>query len=315
MSFNMGGLEKLAKSALAFSKKNLPSIMVGGSILMSVAAVYTAIKQAPKAAKEVEEENEKREENEEPAMNRKEIFVTYLKYCWMSLALEGGSAALAALAHKIDLARLGEMYMLSQFYKEDGEKLKKQLLKQENGEQKLKELREQQFDDEHPVDDILKCPEYRNLKDGELLVMNETTDKQYPSTMTSLRNGFSDFNEMMMARYLDAYKKKYGEKLTDAFFSSIDSPYPINDENIYVTAKLDEFLVCIGEKDSTDIPSTVGELLEFHYYGNGPCVDFNKVTDFKKFIDPSTGKTVAVRLRRLDDFDLLYPAEDLMFRD
>lgn len=306
MNFNLNGLSNLGKAALAFGKKNKTSLMVGGGVGLGWLSLILMMIEAPKAAKKVEEENKQRKEDDLNPMSKTEVAIQYAKDCAPAIVSQIGSTVLHVMAQKENLDTIGSWIMLSQLYKSDGEKLRKQILK-DGGQKKLDEYDDKIFAEDHPVEEIIEYPEYKE-RGNKTLIFDETTRERFSRTMTDLRNGFEDYNQMMYNRYMEAYKQKYGEELKDAFFSKDGNPFPIDDTNIYVTSSIDEFLVCIGEKDPHSPKSDFGEIGEIRYDGNGPAADFNKLVVFKDFVDPESGKVVYARIKSLLKEGLLWPA-------
>ena len=316
MNFNFGGIEKLAKAALAFGKKNLPSLMVGGSVGLQWLSLILMMVEAPKAADQIKETERQREEDDQPKMTKLEKTAVYGSNCWPSITSMIGANVLEVCAHKNMLNHVGELYMLAQLYKDDGDKLRKQILKEDGGEKKLEEYCDQIFIEDHPVEEVIGKPESYEIPNGETLVFDETTGVKFSVPIDKLRYGFDEFNEMMRERWKDAYEKAIAKKLSgkygDAFFSDSDNVWGSKSESediksvIYVRASLDEFLACIGEKSPHSTMSDLGELLEFHYYGTGPAADYNKLVDIEKYKNPNSGKIVYAVIKSLRQRGLLF---------
>lgn len=333
MNFSMDWAKGIAKSALAFGKKNLPSLMVGGSVGLQWLSLALMMIEAPKANEKIKAVEEQRKEDDLEPMTKIEKITTYGSYCWPSLVSMAGSTGLEIFAHKNLLNHVGELYMLAQLYKDDGDKLRKQILKEEGGEKKLNQYCDQIFEEEHPQEEIVRYMEHAEVPAGETYIFDETTGNHFNKAIDIVRDGHDKFNEMMRDRWLDAYDKAIKKKLLgkggdrdddqdSAFWSESDKPWGSKSKNsdndylrstVYVTASLDEYLACIGEKDPHTPKSDIGEAFEFHYYGNGPCVDYNKVVDFKNYTDPNTGKVHYAVIRSLRQLGLLFISDEAYY--
>lgn len=324
MNFNIDWIKGAAKTALAFGKKNLPSLMVGGSVGLQWLSLILMMVEAPKAVEKIEATQEQRAAEDQEPMTKVEKAMAYGTTCWPSLVTMAGSSALEICAHKNLLNHVGEMYMLAQLYKEDGEKLRKQILNEKGGEKKLDQYCDQIFEEEHPVEEIAEIHQRMDIPVGETLIKDETTGIQKSMPIDRLRCGFDQFNEMMHDRWAESYEKAVKKKFAlksedDAFFSDGDKPWGTKRDDdllrttIYVRASLDEFLTCIGFKDPHSPPSDIGQAFEFHYYGTGPCVDYNKVVRFKDFIDPATGKIVYAVIGSLRQRDMLFISDEAYY--
>lgn len=324
------GIKNLAKSAWAFGKKNSASFAAGGGMALSWLALIMMMFEAPKAAEAVKEENARREDEDLPEMTKTEKVVAYASKCWPAFACEGVGTALEVYAHKDLLSTVSQMYMVSQLYKEDGENLRKQILKEDGGEKKLAEYQSKASEEKFPAAEVAKLPEYVNMQAGETLIHDETTGNTFTRNMGDLRSGFDDFNQMAWDRWTAAYKKAIGKKLAgadeddeidSAFWSQEDKAWRMKGEtkedafrnSIYVKLSLDEFLACIGEKDPHSKKSDLGDAFEFHYYGKGPAADFNQVVDFKDYTDPVTGRIHYAVLRSLRDLALIHISDEAYY--
>ena len=221
MNLNLEWIKKAAEGAVTFSKKNLPSIMIGGSIIGFWTAAILVAKNAPKAQKEIEYEENKRKEDEKDPLNWKDKAVIYGKHCWTSGALGFAATGLAIGAHKIDLSRLAEMYMLTQFYKDDGEKLKKAILKKSDGEKELTGLRNDIIDEDYPEEEMKQMKDWlpQVPGDGGTLFIDTVTNKRWYGNIIDVMNGIQSFNERLKSDYTKAWKRKI------PFYVSDGSPH------------------------------------------------------------------------------------------
>ena len=285
MNLNLDYIKKFAKGAITFSKKNLPSIMIGGSIIGFWTCAVMVAKSAPKAQKEIEYENAKRGEDDKELLNWKDKAVIYGKHCWGAGALGLVSTGLAIGAHTIDISRIAEMYMLSQFYKDDGEKLKQQILKKKDGEKELKELRKGAIEDQYD-DEMQKMDEWISDVPGEgsTLFVDTVTDKKWRGNIVDMMNGIQRFNERMRSGYKKEWKRNF------AFYVSDGSPHKNCDPDFYYKEDLNIFLEDIGESDEVISDSGIGNLLEFRCYSDdSDLLKPNMILTYKKYLDPETG--------------------------
>ena len=298
---DLSWVKKAVQSGVAFSKKNAPTIMTGGSILMGWTAVYLFWKESRKADAEIEETEEKLAEEETsvtiivdedgnehreeicPELQKKEKAFIYLKNCWPALVMGLGSSGFAIWAHEMDLSRLAEMYMLTQFL-EDKDAKKDDLiekLKSELGAKKtLKvedELRKEKLPDEKVKEIAKHIP-----GDGRTLIIDEVTGVKFRSDVEKIKDGIRDFNIMISNKYNEQMKKRFG----DAFLAISDiSPFP--DADFYVAAGLNQFLQCIGENDKDN---EIGDLMEFRFYGmKETCINPEDILKYRDYQDPDTG--------------------------
>lgn len=334
MNFNMSGIggfiKSAAKSAWAFGKKNSASFAAGGGIALSWLSLILMMVEAPKASDAVKEENQRREDEDLPKMTKVETALTYGSKCWPSFATEAAGTALSIYAHHDLLSSVSQLYMVSQMYKEDGEKLRKQILKEEGGEKKLEEYSRAAFHEKHPDEELMASQAYQNIQSGETLVKEETSDKEKTMPIGQLRAGFDNFNNMMHDRWLVEYEKtlkkalcgKLSTDFSEAFYSESDKPIGAKSKSVdedylrsvvYVTATFDEFLEYIGFKKPRSKETDIGRTFEFRYHGNGPCVDYNRVVDFEDFTDPKTGKVHYARIKSLLDEGLVFVSSELPY--
>lgn len=284
---NFSWLQKFFNSTIAFGSKNAPTIMTGGSIVLGWAAVYVFWKQSKKAEEEIVATEEKlfvkREEGEdvEAVLPAKEKAIIYLKHCWPAALMGLGSTAGTVWAHKMDLSRLAEMYMLTQFLEgknSDQEKLIEKLRGEVSGK-KFKELRDEITTEKYPESSVGDGYIEETGK-GTTLFIEETTGIKFRSSITEVQKGFYEFKDILKTQRDRAIKMRFG----DAFFAS-DNPYQ-DDLDVFSSEGYDVFLECIGIKQHTRL----GDILEFRYYGNKEFLPVDDETlCYKPFVDPVTG--------------------------
>ena len=307
--FNWSGVQKIINGAIAFSEKNAPSLITGGSILLGWAAVYVFWKQSKKAEKEIEETEEqlliKNEEGESVSrkLSNKDKATIYLKYCWLAALMGAGSTAGTVLAHKMDLSRLAEMYMLTQFLEgknSDQEKLINKLKGEVSGK-KFNDLKTDVMKEKYPEETVSEGNIEETGK-GTTLFIDELTGIKFRSSITAVTDGLYEFKGMLRERRDKELRSKFG----DAFYVS-DSPYP-DDFDVYASEGLDVFFECLGVKQKVRL----GEILEFRDYGYKDFMPLKQVLYYEPYIDPVTG-VPAVCFIRISDY--LSPTYELMERN
>ena len=298
---DLSWIRKALQSGVAFSKKNAPTILTGSSIVIGWAAVYIFWKESRKADAEIKAEEEKLAEDEAtvtividengeehreetyPELSKKEKALIYLKHCWPSLAMGIGSTGCAIWAHEMDLSRLAEVYMLTQFL-EDKDARKDELinkLKSELGAKKTQkaedELRKEKLPDEKVKEMVPFIP-----GEGRTLFIDETSGLKFRSDIDRVKDGIRDFNYMAKDKHDTNLRRRFG----DAFYSKCDSsPFP--DDDIYTPISVNMFLQCIGET-TKDIG--FGDINEFRFYpGKDICINPEDILRYRDFIDPETG--------------------------
>lgn len=331
--FNIDKIKNFGTSALTFGKRNAPSIMTGGGIIIGWAAAYIFWKQGKKAEEKIRVEEEKlNETNESNApedqkkLPNKDKLAIYLQYCWMALLMGVGSTGLTIWAHKIDLSRLAEMYVVTQFLEKKSEDQSRVIekYKEEIGDKRVHELEndilEEDYPDEELSREVLSVP-----GKGRTLFCDETRFRfKFRSEIEDVKNGIYEFNDMMSKRYETALERQKAnarkgrslkDKLKDPFFAS-DNPYSEEDDDdenmrsleamVYVEATLDEFLEFIHEGGG---PSGLGENMVIRYNGQGLCINPNNenVMRYKDFTDPETG---VAQFCRLNYTDYLVPSAE-----
>ena len=307
MNLNLEWIKKAAKGAVTFSKKNLPSIMIGGSIIGFWTAAILVAKNAPKAQKEIEYEENKRKEDEKDPLNWKDKAVIYGKHCWTSGALGIAATGLAIGAHKIDLSRLAEMYMLTQFYKDDGEKLKKAILKKSDGEKELTGLRNDIIDEDYPEEEMKQMKDWLPQVPGQggTLIIDLVTNKRWTGNIIDVMNGFNKFNERMRNGY--AKEQAYN----NAFRAKDGGPYDY-DPDVYYAESLNILLEDIGESDEVISDSALGKLLEIRCYSaEGDVLRTSQVLKYRQYLEPDSGLP---KVCFLDYHEFLAPTSEILER-
>jgi hypothetical protein len=329
------GLDKLkdyGSSALAFGRRNAPSIMTGGGILIGWAAVYIFWRQGKKAEEKIraqEAELNKDIPEDTPdakkELPKKEKLTIYLQYCWMALALGIASSGLTVWAHKIDLSRLAEMYVVTQFLEKKNEDQNKLMekLKEEVGDKKLHDLENDIIEEEYPDEELRR--EVLSVKGtGRTLFCDEARfNFKFRSEIEDVKDGIIRFNEMMEKKLKKAIEaelnesakdknKSLKEKLKDPMYVSTSelpyediSPYP--DTPVFVEEPLDTFLDYIGCEDGS---SYLGSALVIRYYSHGARINpySETVMNYKNFTDPATG---VAQFCRLNYSDFVVPSIEL----
>ena len=233
MNLNFSWVSKAARGALAFSKKNLPSIMTGASIAGFWVAIVLIAKDAPKAKEEIEEKGED--------LKLKDKAVIYVKHCWRGMVTGLAATGLGIGAQGVNIERLAGAYMLAQMYKDDGDKLKKQILKQEDGPKQLENLKKAVLEEDFP-DDVVDSYIQTAPGNGNTLFIDTVTGAKWMGDIVDVMSGINEANELLRDEYNKAYKHIYGGP-----FSAKEGPHhdEYNPED-YGTLALDEFLTMLG---------------------------------------------------------------------
>lgn len=312
-------IKGLAAGLLASGKKNAPTLMTAGSVVMGWTAVYIFWKQGRKAEKKIEYEESLLNadlDSDTPLEDLRKLpikdkFVIYLQYCWMAALLGAGSTGLAIGANGLNLSRLTEMALLTQFMTDKDDKQQKLIekLKAEVGEKKFvemkDELREEQFPRSEVMDAVTAAP-----ANGQTLFIDVVTGQKFRRSILDVTNGIAEFNERLKDRRKDAIRKRIG----DAFYVSSDMPWGVDEDaasDIYSSMDVEVFLKCIGEITGKN-EARIGELLEFRYYGGGDPVKQNQILEYKNYVDPDSGFPVVCYI---DYSELLAPSSELIERN
>lgn len=309
MRLSFDKVKDFGASAFAFGKRNAPSIMTGGGILIGWIAAYIFWKQGKKAEEKIREEETalnvdipENEPEKHVELPKKDKVAIYLRYCWMALALGLGSTGLTIWAHKIDLSRLAEMYMVSQFFEKKSEDQEKMLekLKEEVGNKKVHDLENDIIEEEYPDEELRR--DVLSLKDdyGTTLFSDKTLfGMKFRSDIENVTDGIIKFNEMMEKKLKKAVEKELRnykdnsleEKLKDPMYVS-ESPYsdvsPYPDTPIFVEEPVETLHKFIGHEIDR---SYIGEKLVIRYYSHGARINpyDSQYMKYKNFVDPTTG--------------------------
>lgn len=283
--------QKAIAGALTFGNKNAPTLMTGGGVILGWAAVYVFWKQSKKADAAIEKiELERFDNSEKPAeeakteskLTKKEKAIIYLQYCWMALLMGVGSTGLTVIAHKMDISRLAEMYMLTHFLEEkntDQEKLIEKL-KGEVSDKKVTQIKRDILTEKYPEETIGEG-NIQETGNGPTLFIMDVGNLKFRSSITAVQSAILLVKERLREQRNQAIKRRLG----DAFFAS-DSPYPADlTDDIYSTLDLDVLIEALGIKEGLNL----GDLLEFRDRGWENFMSINDIMDYKKYVDPATG--------------------------
>ena len=302
---NTAWIENTVKSVLTFGKKNATNLMTGGGIVLGWAAVYVFWKQSKNAEKAIEYEEKKRSEakGEPVELEKKEKFIYYLQYCWVSLLMGLGSTGLSLYSHKLDLDEIAKAYMLSQFYKnknDDNEKMIEKL-KEEVKPKKLEEI-ENETVKEKIEEKLNNGKPIVATGKGNTLFVSDYGDVKFRSSIMEVNKGLYRFKSWLRDKRDSELKKRFA----DPFYAS-DNPYP-DDLDIYSSADADEFFECLGI-----MGTKLGTLLEFRDYGYRDYLNDEDVLKYTKdVVDPDTGEPT---ICYITIEHLLRPTNELIERD
>lgn len=312
MNAFMSKLEGMAKSVWAFGRKNAPSLMIGGSVVVGWSAVYVFWKQSKKAEQKIAAEEEKlksqSDDNADAVLPKKEKAVIYLQYCWLSLLMGLASSGLAIGAHKIDLSRLAEVYVMTQFLeKKNGDQAELiDRLKAELGGKKTEKVENEIFEEKHPQEQMKQ--EFDTLEgSGRTMFIDKCNfEHKFKGDIEDMRDAIYKAQQILD----DRLERKAKRILGDAFYSAKDSPYPEMD--IYAEMPLVEFLQIIGELDRYSDDCTLGNCNVIRIRYGGERLDPNVIMDFKRYRDPQTG---VPQICYLDYSRYLRPSDEFIEND
>ena len=312
-------IKGLAAGLLASGKKNAPTLMTAGSVVMGWTAVYIFWKQGRKAEKKIEYEESLLNadlDSDTPLEDLRKLpikdkFIIYLQYCWMAALLGIGSTGLAIGANGLNLSRLTEMALLTQFMTDKDDKQQKLIekLKAEVGEKKFVEMKEELREEQFPKEEVMKAVTAAPAN-GQTLFIDVVTGKKFRASILDVTNGIAEFNERLKDRRKEAVRKRIG----DAFYVSSDMPWGTDEDaasDIYSSMDVEVFLKCIGEITGKN-EARIGDLLEFRYYGGGDPVKQNQILEYKNYVDPDSGFPVVCYI---DYSELLAPSSELIERN
>jgi len=323
-----GKAKTLAVGLLASGKKNAPTLMTAGSVVLGWVAVYIFWKQSRKAEKKIEAEEEKlnAESDADIPLEQiqelpvKEKAIVYLQYCWMAGVMGLISSALAIGANSINLSRLAEMALLTQFMGDRSEK-QKELIEKLRGEvdkKKLKKIDDEELEKQFPKSEILE-EITKPGHEGQTLFIDKLGRAQWWSTVENVTNGIDETNNLLlrkrMKKVIDSEKKSpfYAKDEMELRRESALDTYSLDDDysDAYSAVEPEELLKRIGAiHDKNDI--RLGEILEFRCYTNThPPLKKSDIMKFKEYIDHETGIPAVCFI---DYADYLYPSSELTER-
>lgn len=338
LNFDISKLKAYGASVLASGKKNAPTLMTAGSIILGWVGVYIFWKESKKAEQKIQFEEELMNADQDADVPPEEIrtlpikdkFIIYLQYCWLSALFGLGSTALAIGANRISLSRLAEMALLTQFMTDRNEKQNELIdkLKEELPEKKVRTIEQEIFHEDADEEAIIEQMK-KMVKDGDTrtLFIDQFTGQRFVNDILSVTNGIEQFNDQLLKKRTVAIKmeaKHFRNEKCDPFYASSDDPWWNDDlteeqlrglDSIYSTFDVSEFLYCIGEINRTD-KIRLGELMEFRCFGEDSAVKQASILkydkSFKKFF--GSGEEVP-EVCVIDYCDLLYPSHELVERD
>ena len=338
-------LKIFGTTLLTMGKQNAPTLMTGGSVILGWTAVYFFWRDSRKADKKIEYEEFKINGNldadappeAKQQLSKKDKFIIYLQYCWISLVLGIGSSALAIGANSINLSRLAEMALLTQFMdKRNGEQnILVDKLKEELPNKTVYDITHEMYHETADTDAIVaKLKEMIAKGDKRTLFVDSVNRKMWPDDILHVTNGIASFNEMLqkkrtrkMEESMANYQTKLEESvdsLTDPFYVNDGSPWWKGDADprkietimgITAVGDLSDFLYSIGEISSPK-EDKLGELLEFRCFGGEAAVPASEIlnfdTDYRMYFDKNEQ---VPEVCFVDYKHLLYPSYELIERD
>lgn len=357
MSFTLSWnkLKTFGAAVLASGKKNAPTLMTGGSIVIGWTAVYLFWKQSRNAEKAIANQEfalNASEDADRPLdqiveLSRKEKFVIYLQYCWSSGVMGLISSLLAIGANQLNLSRIAEMALLTQMMSDKD-------LKQSKVIEKLKEALPNKEVEKIELDtcaegvneDAIRAKLKEMIEKGDtrtlfIDVFNDHDMKPLPQE--TVTNGIEDFNVMVLKRKASKLNEKlYSLRIGSDDDDDSDSPFYSEDDSpsskskgpwwlnnvkklspveidlinsVWASGSLSEFLYYIGFIDSPKSDRR-GELLEFRCTSDDVPIHQRDILRYETKYKGIFGPDVVVpTVCYIDYTDLLMPTAELFERD
>lgn len=338
MNFDIHSLLKSGKDILAkgavFGKRNAPILMTGSSIAIGWFAVWMFWKESKKAdAKIAYEERKLAEEensNKPVELPKKEKFIIYLEYCWMSLALGVTSTGLAIAGQKLSMDRLAEMYVMTQFLSEKADKKEKlaEKFKAELSPKKIDAIEREALSEDFTEEEIMEAWNRKGAA-GNIVVLDHVLHSAKRMSMDELDKGIYKANDILRTR-LDELKRKYLPDYDDdsknpksPFYVNDGSPFTQFEEDVafytdlHSSLDLSEFLKCIGMIVNDKFGIRIGEINEFRFYGGKNPIPKNQICKkFREFlIEQGDEDPVQAMIIDLDYTEYLCPTAELTERN
>lgn len=341
MNFNWSSLVKSGKEIMSkgwmLSKRNAPILLTGSSIAIGWWAVYLFWKESRKADKWIEYEESKVKEktkNDDAKLPKKEKFIIYLQYCWLSLVLGITSTGLAVAGQKLSMDRLRDAYLMMQLINGKAEKTEKIAtgMKEDGETKKFNLQRKKMYDEDFSEEEMIEAWNKPGAK-GNILVLDHTMHIAKRMSSDDFSKGIYKANDLLLSRYRKLAKKYWSEdeKENSAFYVKGDYSYisavaedRARDENIYSTIDLAEFLQCFGLIPGDTFGARIGEINEFRCYDgkHNPLKLENIVKDYKNLDesiiyieDSETGEIRKVTVYDMDYIEFLSPTSEFLERN
>ena len=337
MKFDISKVKALGAGLLASGKKNAPTLMTAGSIVLGWVGVYLFWVSSKKAEQRIEFEEaclNQYEDADRPLeeierLPAKEKLIIYLQYCWMAGLCGVASTALAIGANSVNLSRIAELTLLAQAMSSKDEKQKALIekLKEKVPEKEIREIKEDLYHAEEDDEEIVRIlKEMKDAGDTRTLFKDEANGHLWKRDLNKVVNAIDEVNTSARKRRSGVIRReleKHKSKFNDPFYAESDTPWWSDQltgevieeiEDIYSTIDVSDFMYMIGE---TSLPKNarVGEVMEFRCFGDEPAVP-QSILNFdvsyrKKYFndDPTTPNFC-----RIDYMDYIYPSHEFVER-
>lgn len=294
-TFDISKLKSFLGGLLATGKKNAPTLMTGGGIVLGWIGVYLFWKESRKAEEQISLREDELNAGADPDISEGDIkklpksekFVYYLRYCWLSLACGLVSTGLTICGHKLTLDRLAEAALIAKYMTNKNEDQKKVIekLKKEVSPTKAREIENDAWHENRDESEIIaELRHMIDIGDTRTLFIDEMTGRHFKAEREAVNRGLADFNQEMAKRRDEAMKeamRRYRREhnpMNDPFFVS-ESPHgyqeePADDEDleeaidgVYSTMKVSSLLYLMGETSGRETIK-IAENFEFRFDGH-----------------------------------------------
>lgn len=337
MKFDISKVKALGAGILASGKKNAPTLMTAGSIVLGWVGVYIFWKESKKAEQKIEFEEALLNADKDSDMPIEEIehlpvkekIIIYLQYCWMAGLCGLGSTALAIGANSVNLSRIAELTLLAQAMSAKDEKQQKLIekLKEKVPQKEIREIQQDIYREEEDEEEIVRIlKEMKEAGDTRTLFKDEFNGNIWKRDLNKVVNSIDEFNTTLRKRRSGAIRKELEQrksKFADPFFAESDTPWWSDQltqetieemEEIYSTGDVSDLMYAIGET-STPKNARAGEVMEFRCFGDEPAVPQSVLVFDNKYKkeyfnnDPTTPNYC-----RIDYMDYVYPSHEFVER-
>ena len=216
--FDISKLKVCGAAAIASGRKNAPTLMTAGSIVLGWVGVYLFWKESKKAEQKIEFEEALLNENEDADRPLEEIehlpvkekLIIYLQYCWPSGLCGLGSTALAIGANSVSLGRIAELTLLAQAMTDKSDKQQKlvEKLKEKVPAKEVMQIQEELYNENEDEEEIVRIlREMKEAGDTRTLFKDYRTGKLFKRDAEKVVKAIDDFNTTLRKRRSGAIRK------------------------------------------------------------------------------------------------------------